>query len=341
MRLSVEQVTVEQAARAGWDGLLGPDDGFQQTSWLLMQERLLGDRLHVTCLWSGTELVAGLVSVDTDVDSPWTMARPDLLLDLPPEVSLPALSCGGRHLGNTRALLAPGRDGAVLGPLLEECTDRAAAREDRCVYFPHVRDDDLLAGELAAAGFARSPVDPYCILPVEGSFEEYLSRVSQSKRRGIRRDRREVADAGFVLDLVPLVECDLERLAELDVALLRKHGNDLADPEHSLAVLEGLAAGPDVLVTVASRDGVVAGFGAMVQLEVAGSTQWFGNRAGFHYEMQADVPLYFEVLFYSPYEWAVDRGVTAIHVGMGSTQAKTSRGAVPHPQSCWVRWTAA
>jgi hypothetical protein len=341
VRPRVEQVTVEEAARAGWDGLLGPEDGFQQASWLQMQERLLGDRLHVTCLWHGSELVAGLVSVDTDADSPWTMARPDLLLDVAPEMSLPAITCGGRHLGNTRALVAPGHDGADIAPLLEECADRAAARADRCMYFPHVRDDDLLAGELAAAGFERSRVDPYCILPIEGTFEDYLSRVSQSRRRGIRRDRREVVEAGFVLDLVPLVDCDLERLAELDVALLRKHGNDLADPRHSRAVLEGLAAGPDVLVTVASLDGVVAGFGAMVRLELGGSTQWFGNRAGFDYELQGDVPLYFEVLFYSPYEWAVDRGVTAIHVGMGSTKAKTSRGAVPHPQSCWVRWTAA
>ncbi len=336
----VEEVSVEEACRAGWDDLLTAEDGFQQSGWLRMQERMLGDRLRVLCLWDGPDLAAGLVTVDTDAASPWTMARPDLLLGVAPEDSLPALSCGGRHLGNTRGLVRAARDVAILDPLLAEVAARAEAGADRCVFFPHVRDDDPFAARLAAAGFARSAVDPYCVLPVAGTFEDYLSRLSQSRRRGIRRDRREVRDAGFVLDLVALADCDLDRLAELDVALLRKHGND-ASVRQSRAVLEGLAHGPDVLVTTASRDGVVCGFGVMVEHERRGSRQWFGNRAGFDYERQGEVPLYFEVLFYSPYEWAAERGVDAIHVGMGSTGAKVGRGAVAHPQSSWVRWTAA
>lgn len=340
MGLRVARVTVDEAVRAGWDDLLGPEDGFQQSGWLGMQERLLGDRLGVECAWDGTELVGGLVTVATDASSPWTMARPDLLLDVAPETSLPALSCGGRHLGNTRALARAGAGGRVVRALLEHAVVRAGERADRCVFFPHVRDDDALADVLAAAGFERAEVDPYCVLPVRGTFEDHLARLSQARRRGIRRDRREVREAGFVLDLVPLAECDLGRLADLDVALLRKHGND-ASPAASRAVLEGLASGPDTVVTTASRDGVVAGFGVMVRHERDGSVQWFGNRAGFDYEMQGEVPLYFEVLFYAPYEWAVDHAVDAIHVGMGSTGAKVSRGAVAHPQSCWVRWTAA
>ncbi|WP_380168350.1 peptidogalycan biosysnthesis protein [Jannaschia sp. R86511] len=340
MRGTVERLTVEQAARAGWDGLLGPGDGFQQTSWLRVQERMLGDRLHLTCLWQGQDLVAAMVSVETDVGSPWTMARPDVLLDLPAEVSLPALTCGGRHLGNTRILLAPGRDASAAAPLLLECADRAAAQGGRCAFFPHVRDDDPLTGELAAAGFEPAGVDPYCVFPVGTTFDGYLAGLSQQRRRGVRRDRREVAESGFELQLRPLSECDVERLAELDVALLRKHGNHHADRAHSLAVLEALADGPQVLVSLATRGGVVAGFGAMVELRVDGCTRWFGNRAGFDYDMKGEAPLYFEVLFYSPYEWAAQRGVEAIHVGMGSTDAKVSRGAVAYPQSCWVRWTA-
>lgn len=340
MGLRVEEVSVEEASRAGWDDLLTAEDGFQQSAWLRMQERMLGDRLRVLCLWDGSDLVAGLVTVGTDATSPWTMARPDLLLTLPADDALPALTCGGRHLGNTRAVLRAAPDLALVEPLLDTVAARAEAGGDRCVFFPHVRDDDPLAGLLATAGFTRSAVDPYCVLPVSGTFEEYLARLSQSKRRGIRRDRREVRDAGFVLDLVALADCDLGRLAELDAALLRKHGND-ASVRASRAVLEGLAHGPEVLVTTASRDGVVAGFGVMVEHERRGSRQWFGNRAGFDYELQGEAPLYFEVLFYSPYEWAAERGVDAIHVGMGSTGAKVGRGALAHPQSCWVRWTAA
>ncbi|MFC7490496.1 MULTISPECIES: GNAT family N-acetyltransferase [unclassified Knoellia] len=340
MALRVEEVSVEDAERAGWDALLTTEDGFQQTSYLGMQQRLLGDRLHLTCAFDGPDLAAGLVTVDTDADSPWTMARPDLLLDLDASASLPALTCGGRHLGNTRALLRSPHDATALRSLLEEASARAAGADDRCVYFPHVRDDDPLSAQLAAAGFTGTRVDPYCVLPVEGGFDDYLSRLSQSRRRGIRRDRKEVREAGFVLELVPLDQCDLDRLAELDVALLRKHGND-AKTAQSRSVLEGLLDGPQVVVTTASRDGVVAGFGVMIEHTREGATQWFGNRAGFDYEMQGDIPLYFEVLFYSPLEWAHERGVEAIHVGMGSTDAKVSRGAVAHPQSCWTRWVAA
>ncbi|WP_299446063.1 GNAT family N-acetyltransferase [uncultured Phycicoccus sp.] len=340
MVLRVEEVSVEEACRAGWDDLLTAEDGFQQSGWLRMQEQLLGDRLRVVCLWDGSDLAAGLVTVGTDATSPWTMARPDLLLDVDAEASLPALTCGGRHLGNTRAVVRAARDVALLDLLIDDVAARAETRADRCVFFPHVRDDDPLAGRLAAAGFVPSAVDPYCVLPVTGTFEDYLSGVSQSKRRGIRRDRREVREAGFDLDLVTLADCDLDRLAELDVALLRKHGS-VADLRQSRAVLEGLAGGPDALVTTASLDGAVAGFGVMLEHERHGSRQWFGNRAGFDYERQGEVPLYFEVLFYSPYEWAAERGVDAIHVGMGSTGAKVGRGAVAHPQSCWVRWTAA
>lgn len=341
MGLRIAEVPVGEAIRAGWDELPGPEDGFQQSGWLRMQERLLGDRLRVVCGWEGEDLVAGLVTVATDAGSPWTMARPDLLLDLPPGDSLPALTCGGRHLGNTRALVRPGADPALLHGLLEKAVDQAGERADRCVFFPHVRDDDPLAGVLEGTGWVRAEVDPYCVLPVDCTFEAHLSRLSQSRRRGIRRDRREVRQAGFVLDLVPLADCDLDRLAALDHSLLRKHGNDEATLEHSRAVFEGLTTGPDTVVTMASRDSVVAGFGVMVRHEAGGSVQWFGNRSGFDYEMQGEVPLYFEVLFYSPYEWAVEQGVDAIHVGMGSTDAKVSRGAIAHPQSCWVRWTEA
>ncbi|MGL5865492.1 MAG: peptidogalycan biosysnthesis protein [Dermatophilaceae bacterium] len=338
--MQVEEVSVDEAAAAGWASLLRPDDGFQQVRWLRMQERLLGDRLHVTCLWDSAGLAAGLVSVDTDAASPWTMARPDLLLGVGAEQALPALTCGGRHLGNTRALLRDPADAALLRPLLDEAAARAGARADRCVYFPHVRDDDPLAAHLEVAGFHRSGVDPYCVLPIDGTFEDYLGRVSQSRRRGIRRDRREVREAGFVCELLPLADCDLDRLAQLDAALLAKHGS-AATEAASRAVLQGLLDGPDVLVTTASQDGVVAAFGAMVEHHCDGARHWFGNRSGFDYAMQGEVPLYFEVLIYAPYEWAVEREVDAIHVGMGSTAAKTSRGALAHPQSCWVRWAGA
>lgn len=339
MGLRVAEVSVDEAARAGWDNLLGPEDGFQQIGWLRMQERLLGNVIRVLCGWDGKDLMAGLVIVATDSMSPWKMARPDLLLDMPIGDSLPALLCGGRHLGNTHALVRPGTDPVLLYALLERAVGRAEERGDRCVFFPHVRDDDPLVSVLERAGWVRDEVDPYCILPVVGTFEAYLSRFSQSRRRGIRRDRREVREAGFVLDLVPIADCDLDRLAALDAALLNKHGNNGATPEQSRTVLEGLATGPETVVTMASRDSVVAGFGVMVRHEADGSVQWFGNRSGFDYEMQGTVPLYFEVLFYSPYEWAVERGIDAIHVGMGSTKAKVTRGALAHPQSCWVRWT--
>jgi hypothetical protein len=339
---------------AGWDSLLGVEDFFQTPRWLTVQERTGGTTLEYLLLHRAAGLTAGLVTAWADETVPWLLARPDALLrhaceegldgaqrcreavdgDLT-RALLPALVCGGRHLGRTRALALPGASRADLADLLAAAAKLAAERGAASICFPHVdaRDGDL-AGLLAALGYHGHVSAHYCWLPVpEGGFEEYLAQMTQHRRRRVRLERRALAAAGVQVRVEPLTAGLTRRLGELDASLLAKYGNP-ADPARSAKILSGIAEvmGDDALVSLAWLAGEVIGFGLVLRSRAGSAEHWFGHRAGFDYAAQGRLPLYYEVLYYSVMEAAAAAGVTVMHAGIGSTEAKLARGCVASEQ---------
>jgi hypothetical protein len=356
----------QQLAEVGWDTLLGVEDGFQTRAWLEVQARIGADVAAHGAGPGDGPADAGLVVAWADERTPWLLARPDVLLRRAREGGaagaagawagsaeevLPSLVCGGRHLGRTRPLR---RDGAGPGDAPTAGSDEVAAavtavveaaerealdRGARSVCFPHVDERDAwLCDLLESRGYAWHHSEVLCWLDVPaGGWDAYLATMSQHRRRRVRLERRAVEEAGVRVRPVALGDAPLERLGELDAALLAKYGN-ASSPEGSTRSLTLLAEGlgDDALCMLAERDGDVVAFGVVVRSRARGREQWFGHRAGFDYEAQGDLPLYHEVLYYRVLELAAERGVPVLDAGVGSAHAKQARGCHASPQRSYL-----
>lgn len=343
---------------AGWNSLLGAEDFFQTPRWLTVQEHNSGTAMDFLVRERGGAPVAGLVTAWADTSVAWLLARPDAMLkraleqEVPeaagvlrevagddPDSLLPSLVCGGRHLGRTRALASPDATEDDLAALLERAEAMAADRGAATVCFPHVdvRDTALVA-LLEKRGYHHHPSDHYAWLDIPpGGFEQFVEEMSAHRRRRVRLERRALAEAGVEVNVEPLTQALAPRLGQLDANLLRKYGNPASD-EGSGRMIGRIAEimGDDVLVSVARQRGTVIGFGMVLRSRARGEEQWYGHRAGFDYEAQGRLPLYYDVLYYQVLDAAAKEGATVLHAGIGSVKAKLARGCSVSEQRSYL-----
>ncbi|MFD4566072.1 GNAT family N-acetyltransferase [Streptomyces sp. NPDC058467] len=336
---------------AGWDGLLGAEDFFQTSRWLAVQERNSGTTMDFLVQHRDGRPVAGLVAAWADDSVPWLLARPDAMLSRAledggtpeavavldevaqgdPAALLPSLVCGGRHLGRTRPPAGPDALPSDVEALVERAEQLGAERGAATVCFPHVdvRDTGLVA-LLHRRGYRSHLSAHYAWLPIPpGGWDQFLEEMSKHRRRRVRLERRALAEAKVEVHLEPLTKALAPRLGELDCNLLRKYGNP-ASPEHSAGLLSWISEvmGDDAMVSVARKDGSIIGFGMVLRSRARGEEQWFGHRAGFDYDAQGKLPLYYDVLYYRVLEAAAREGVSVLHAGIGSVEAKLARGCL-------------
>ncbi|HKE99177.1 MAG TPA: GNAT family N-acetyltransferase [Actinomycetes bacterium] len=352
-----------QVPATAWDALVGPEDLFLSSRWLRVAEATAGVPMRYLLLARGGRPVAGLPAALAGTAAPWLSGRPDTLLErcaregmpgaaecrgaLPVDLAgalLPSLVCGGRHLGRTRVVGGPAA-GAVNGDgtraagaaaeLVAAAERLARTLGARSVAFLYVDDRDAaLRGALAARGYAGHVSGSYSWLPLApGGFSGWLAGLSAHRRRRVLADRRRLEAAGVQVRLEPLTAAAIPRLAELEAELLTRYGLRWV-PAQSERVLRRVLAelGGDALVSVASGGGGVRGFALVLRHGPA----WFAHRAGFDYAWQGRLPLYFEVLYHHLIEQAPAAGVTAIHYGTGSAQAKRSRGCLAADQHAFL-----
>ncbi|MBC7274589.1 MAG: GNAT family N-acetyltransferase [Streptomyces sp.] len=343
---------------AGWGELVGPEDFFQTPRWLAVQERNSGTTMDFLVRRRAGRPVAALVTAWADDSVPWLLARPDAMLtravaDEEPEAAarladtaggdpaalLPSLVCGGRHLGRTRPLAAPDALPTDVAALVAEAERLAADRGAASVCFPHVDERDTgLVELLCERGYRSHPAAHYAWLPIPpGGWDQFLAEMSKHRRRRVRLERRALAEAGVDVRIEPLTADLVPRLGQLDCNLLRKYGNP-ASPEHSAGLIAFIAEvmGDDVMVSVARKDGAVIGFGMVLRSRSRGREEWFGHRAGFDYDAQGKLPLYYDVLYYRVLEAAAAQGVTVLHAGIGSVEAKLARGCLASQEHSYL-----
>ncbi|MFI1483842.1 GNAT family N-acetyltransferase [Streptomyces sp. NPDC020747] len=335
---------------SGWPDLVGPEDFFQTPRWLAVQERNSGTTMDFLVRRRADMPVAALVTAWADDSVPWLLARPDAMLaraleDRTPDVEaclvdvaggdpaslLPSLVCGGRHLGRTRPLAAPEALPSDVEALVTEAEQLAEDRGAASVCFPHVDERDTgLVELLRHRGYRSHPSAHYAWLPIPpGGWDQFLAEMSKHRRRRVRLERRALDEAKVEVRIEPLTQDLVPRLGELDCNLLRKYGNP-ASPEHSAGLLSWIAEvmGDDVMVSVARKDNNVIGFGMVLRSRSRGREEWFGHRAGFDYDAQGKLPLYYDVLYYRVLEAAAQEGVSVLHAGIGSVEAKLARGCL-------------
>jgi hypothetical protein len=344
-------------AEVGWDDLTGPEDLFLTLDWMRAIQATADTQLWYLSTSRAGRPMAGLATALAGTDAPWALGRPDTLLDIcvqqdltgsrevanavggpPVEVLMPALVCGGRHIGRTRVLLDPHAGPDEVHALIDRAQELAQRVGARCLCFPYVDErDTLLRSVLQQRGFYCHVSGEYASLDVPaGGYAGYLATLSQHRAQRIRADRRRLAAVGVEYRFEPLIDCDIDRLAELETQLMVKHGLSSWQFRHSAAALHAVAdaLGSRAMVSLARHEDVTVGFGLLLTHR----DQWFAHRTGFDYQRKQGLPLYFELLYHRPIELASQYGITTIHYGVGSIEAKRSRGCSTTTQYSYLRW---
>lgn len=164
-------------------------------------------------------------------------------------------------------------------------------------------------------------------------FQDYLDRLTAKRRKEIKRERRQVAEAGIEIQRVMGHETSAETWTlfhRLYQRTFDKHGNY---PALSAAFFKqiGQKMGEKIMLVLAHRHGdlIAAGF-FMIGADVLYGRYWGAIE---------DVPsLHFEVCYYQGLEFCLERGLNSFQPG-AQGEHKVSRGF--EPTATWsAHWIA-
>ncbi|WP_412872224.1 GNAT family N-acetyltransferase [Curtobacterium flaccumfaciens] len=338
-----------------WDSIERNRDVALSHSGLMLAEQTAGAEMRYIVVTSEAGAwVGGLPAAKATSEARWILGRPDALLKRAIESHepgsqealtavggsashlLPTLVLGGRHMGNSAMLLSDDAPADTANLLLDVAEDVAKSLQVRAMSAPFVSAaNDRFRRSLTQASYVPFGINRYSSLALpDGGYDAWVTQFSKKKRWKIRDERRRISAAGFTSRVSALSSADLQQLAGLETQLLRKYGHDWR-PEYSVAALGKLVAtfGADAMVSTVERGPESAGFVVLLR----NGDRWSARQVGFDYEMQGDLPLYFETLFYAPVGAASAHGVRHIDFGLGSEEAKVSRGCVTDTQQTWVK----
>ncbi|MGX2039389.1 GNAT family N-acetyltransferase [Methylocaldum sp. MU1018] len=154
-------------------------------------------------------------------------------------------------------------------------------------------------------------------------FDDFLSGFTAKRRKEVRRERRQVSDAGVALRRIrgDRAEPDLWRTVHrLYRSTFARHGNY---PALTLEFFETIAAtmGEQILLVLAERRGRIVGAAYFL----VGSDTLYGRYWG----CAEDVPaLHFEACYYQGIEYCIDAGLRRFEPG-AQGEHKVSRGFLP------------
>jgi predicted N-acyltransferase len=165
------------------------------------------------------------------------------------------------------------------------------------------------------------------------NFDGFLEALSQPKRKKIRAERRKVAEAGVVVDLLEgdaITEDDWTFFARCYETTYAQHHST---PYLNRAFFAELGRTmPESLLMTRARAG---------RRPIAAALLMHDRKAlyGRHWGAIEHVPcLHFEASYYSPLEWAIRRGIERFEGG-AQGEHKMARGFLPVPTESW-HWLA-
>jgi len=346
---SLALTNVADALEHGYGRLHDPDDLYHSPRWLEIEQEIKVARpFHVLCMpQADRQAVAagwGLMVDDSSIS--WPFMRVDMVLSrllgerqipraagdevtvrsLLPQAYLGALRGGTTRLQIDRSLSGPLARRAI-GEVLDGVETLAREVKIRSItwlYVPH--DDALLRDVLRERGYAEfGPTLHASAYRVTGrTFDDYLSGFRQHRRARIRWERRKIASSDVELGVEALTPDLIEEMLPLEAQLFGKYGHESypADTMRRQQRLVLSRFGRSIQVMTARAAGALRGYTAFIRM----NHTLYSRDGGFDYAWQGRLPLYFELLFYSPIEFAMRSGIREINYSYGSEQTKASRG---------------
>jgi predicted N-acyltransferase len=241
---------------------------------------------------------------------------------------MPSLLLGGRHTAHSRLLLAPGLSAAAqqeaTGTLLDEAERLGRDLGARSVAFMFVDERDRLRHDLGQRGYLAFRHAKAGVMDIDfATFDEYLGRFSSHRRRRIGKELRSFSAAGVVFSQYPLAAV-IEQITPLGMALESRYGVDgdtVAAAQKSLQIVSS-AFGERAIALTAELDGKIRGY----VLAIRWNDVLVLRSAGFDYDYNGRLPLYYGVVFYNVVNYALATGIRQVLYSIESTEAKKSRG---------------
>lgn len=329
-------VTVEHSAASliGWDELVIGDGIELPSHEVFLSAKVLhvlevfGNKApeHVLARANGT-LVGGLVTYRLDDQVADKLMRLDGVL--PGMDVVRARLTGGIYDGRTGALTLPslGEETRrqVVSRLFAEAEDIARRNGEPWVVCRCVDGGDILLRDvLRDRGYREIPgPDHLVLMPPVGGLEGYIDSFPSIQRNMIRRELRKLREGGVSITVEPLTPDLIRTVAPLIVNLHNKYDID-DDCDSSIARLSVLRK-----AIKESTYGVVARVGDRVvgfmELLVHRGNAW-ASHAGFDYEAQGTLPVYFGVVFYGVMDFAAEHDLRVLDYRFKTEYAKRSRG---------------
>ncbi len=222
----------------------------------------------------------------------------------------------------SRLLVRPDTPRSVRPALIEALGEVARRRKVSSLHVTFCTDAEKDA--FAAAGWLiREGYQFHWSNAGYGSFDDFLATLSHSRRKMIKRERREVAAQGIAIEVVTgadLKTAHWDAFFDFYIATSERKWGDpyLTRPFFDLL---GATLGERVALVMAKQDGRWIG-GA---LNLIGDDAIYGRNWG----SRGDHPfLHFEACYYQAIEFAIARGLKRVEAG-AQGEHKLSRGYMP------------
>lgn len=340
--------SIDALQQRGYDALVSEDHLYLSAPWLRVEEHgAQPSPFHLVATAPGAREPGGVLSCFPldDTSQPWPFTHVDFVLkrlmdkhEIPRRPGtdealsslMPTILCGGRRTSHTGMVLSREASAearrALCAELLDSVESAAARTGSHSITLLYVEEgDEELRGALTGRGYVEFPTDPCALLTlVTPTFDGYRQLLPRSRRGSIARERRKIAEAGVTIDIVPIGESVIEELAPLQEQHHGKYGVHLsAEKSADIHRLLMKNFGSELrVVTARSADGTLRGFTTFTP---RGGTLHM-RQAGFDYEWKKSVPLYFETVFYTPVQYALDHGIRQLDYSIASEDVKVSRG---------------
>ncbi len=337
---------IESFSALAWDKNFYSGGFFSQHSWCTHAQRTMDkDDCYYLSVVDGDEVVSVLPVYALREDSPFKLCRFEFALESQRHDTASndqenwqgvQLFCGGRNpclttVGHTVAY----HEIEILRSIDKGLEGICKSRQVSGVGFLYVSESDKgLMYALEEFGYEKRVTHStfYLDVPLTG-LSAYIESQGKRKREQIRREIRNLQNAGVVYEALSLDKTDLRQISELEAKLYRKHGVSVSQ-EQLMAILKSIAANVEsASILTAYCKGELYGF---VVFFISGA-EVFVRQVGIDYEKKQELPVYFGLMFYKMIELAHSKGATRIHYGIGSDATKLSRGCSEIRQYSFIK----
>ncbi|ATE55769.1 GNAT family N-acetyltransferase [Actinosynnema pretiosum] len=338
MKLTAHSTAAETPAE-DWDALRERATTYSASGWLGVREEELPETAAARHLIATDDdgPVAGLESYSF-TEPPHRLYAPTFLLDglVAPERAesyerAPFVLGAGWSEFRGQLPVRPGLPAAerraAITALAQDTAAWAAERNAHLLAYLYLPLEEALEVAAAHEGAVVVLQDVENVLRLDWTFDDYLSWLPRNRRTRVRRELRDFAESGRTVEELELSGV-VDVIAPLNNALMQKYGHTWYSLDRALEVYDRQARhlSADSSVLLVRDEGRPAAFA----LRYRRDDRLYSRVVGFDYDLPGRSD-YFTVLMYEAVRTGLERGLTAINLGVGTYEAKLGRGALPVP----------